>query len=155
MKWITILEVILQAITYGIQQNISNPTNRLFLQLVEQERLTLQEHLSSPHPSVFSGVRVTRSLVFCVCFVDSYLSFCTLSFGHCVVCSSSICGFWLPLWYLQALLITMTTRWIMYDITMTTRYFMSEALVDGIILIEMGEEILEEEFGFLSVFEAL
>jgi hypothetical protein len=41
---------------------------------VEQELLTLQEHLSSPHPSVFSGVRVTRSLVFCVCFVDSYLS---------------------------------------------------------------------------------
>jgi hypothetical protein len=76
-----------------IQQNISNPTNRLFLQLVAQELLTLQEHLSSPHPSVFSGVRVTRSLVFCVCFVDSYLSFCTLSFGHCVVCSSSIYGF--------------------------------------------------------------
>jgi hypothetical protein len=25
---------------------------------------------------------------------------------------------------------------------------MSEALADGIILIEMGEEILEEEFGF-------
>jgi hypothetical protein len=23
--------------------------------------------------------------------------------GHCVVCSSSICGFWLPLWYLQTL----------------------------------------------------
>jgi hypothetical protein len=28
-----------------------------------------------------------------------------LSFGHCVVCSSSICGFGLPLWYLQAFLI--------------------------------------------------
>jgi hypothetical protein len=25
----------------------------------------------------------------------------TFSFGHCVVCSSSIYGFWLPLWYLQ------------------------------------------------------
>jgi hypothetical protein len=24
------------------------------------------------------------------------LSFCTFSFGHCVVCSSSIYGFWLP-----------------------------------------------------------
>jgi hypothetical protein len=32
------------------------------------------------------------------------LSFCTFSFGHCVVCSSSIYGFWLPLWYLQTLL---------------------------------------------------
>ena len=30
---------------------------------------------------------------------------CPFSFGHCVVCSSSIYGFWLPLWYLQTLLI--------------------------------------------------
>jgi hypothetical protein len=37
---------------------------------------------------VFSGVRVTRSLDLCVCFVDRCLSFCTFSFGHCVVCSS-------------------------------------------------------------------
>ena len=36
----------------------------------------------------------------------------------------------------------------MYNITMTTRCIMSEALVDGIILIEMDEEILEEEFVF-------
>jgi hypothetical protein len=28
-----------------------------------------------------------------------------LSFGHCVVCFSSICGFWLPLWCLQILLV--------------------------------------------------
>ena len=40
--------------------------------LVEQELLTLLEHLSSP--PVFSGVRVTRSLVLCVCFVDRCLS---------------------------------------------------------------------------------
>jgi len=52
---------------------------------------------------VFSGVRVTRSLVLYVCFVESCLSFCPFSFGHCVV-SSSIYGFLLPLWYLQALL---------------------------------------------------
>jgi hypothetical protein len=71
--------------------------------LVEQELLTLPEHLSSP--PVVSGVRVTRSLVLSVCFVDRCLSFCTFSFGHCVVCSSSIYGFWLPLWYLQTLLI--------------------------------------------------
>jgi hypothetical protein len=59
--------------------------------LVEQELLTLPEHLSSPQ--VFSGVRVTRSLVLYVCFVDRCLSFCTFSFGHCVVGSSSIYGF--------------------------------------------------------------
>jgi len=70
--------------------------------LEEQELPTLPEHLSSP--PVFSGVRVTRSLVLYVCFVDRCLPFCTLSFGHCVVCSSSIYGLWLPLWYLQTLL---------------------------------------------------
>jgi hypothetical protein len=29
----------------------------------------------------------------------------SFSFGHCVVCPSSIYGFWLPPWYLQTLLI--------------------------------------------------
>ena len=38
--------------------------------LVEQELLTLPEHLSSP-----PGFRVTRSLVLCVCFVNRCLSF--------------------------------------------------------------------------------
>jgi hypothetical protein len=66
--------------------------------LVEQELLTLPEHLSSPR--LFSGVRVTWSLVLYVCFVYRCLSFCTFSFGHCGVCSSSIYGFW----YLQTLL---------------------------------------------------
>jgi hypothetical protein len=69
--------------------------------LVEQELPTLPEHLISP--PVLTGVRVTRSLVLYVCFVDRCLSFCTFSFGHCVVCSS-IYEFWLPLWYLQTLL---------------------------------------------------
>ena len=41
--------------------------------LVEQELPSLPEHLSSS--PVFSGVRVTRSLVLCVCFVDRCLSF--------------------------------------------------------------------------------
>jgi hypothetical protein len=64
--------------------------------LVEHELPTLPEQLSSP--PVFSGVRVTRSLVLYVCFVDRCLSFCVfllaivlsvlLSIGHCVVCSS-------------------------------------------------------------------
>ena len=52
----------------------------------------------------FSGVHVTRSLVLYECFVDRCLSFCTFSFGHCVVCSSSIYRFWLSHWYLQTLL---------------------------------------------------
>ena len=41
--------------------------------LVEQDLLTLPVHLSSP--PVFSGVRVTRSLVLYVCFVDRCLYF--------------------------------------------------------------------------------
>ena len=40
---------------------------------MEQDLLTLPEHPSSS--SVFSGVRVTRSSVLCVCFVDRCLSF--------------------------------------------------------------------------------
>jgi len=63
--------------------------------LVKQELLPLPEHVSSP--PVFSGVHVTRSAVLCVCC----LSFCTFCFGHCVVCTSSIYRFSLPLWYLQ------------------------------------------------------
>ena len=35
-------------------------------------------------------------------FVDRCLFFCHFSFGHCIVCPSSIYGFWLPLWCLQA-----------------------------------------------------
>ena len=31
-----------------------------------------------------------------LCFVDRCMSFCTCSFGHFVVCSSSIYSFWLP-----------------------------------------------------------
>ena len=84
---------------------ITECVNRLTrrVPLVVQELLTLREHLSSS--PVFSGVRVTRCLVLCVCLVDRCLSFCTFSFGHWFVCSSSLCGFWLPLWYLQIPLI--------------------------------------------------
>jgi len=65
--------------------------NKVMECLVEQELLTLPEHLSLP--AVFSGVRVTRSFVLCVCFVDRCFSYCTFSFGHCVVSSFSIYGF--------------------------------------------------------------
>jgi hypothetical protein len=86
---------------YTVWSLVTRLTQRALL--VEQELLTLPEHLSSP--PVFSGVHVTWSLVLYVCFVDRCLSFCTFSFGHCVVCSSSIYGFWLPLFYLQTLLV--------------------------------------------------
>jgi hypothetical protein len=67
--------------------------------LMEQELPTLPGHLSSP--PVFSGVRVTRSLILYVCFVDRCLSFCTFSFDHCVVDIRILIT---SLWYLQTLL---------------------------------------------------
>jgi hypothetical protein len=61
---------------------------------VEQELLTFPEHLSSP--LAFSEVRVTRSLVLCLRFVDRCLSFCAFSFDHSVVYSSSNTDFDYP-----------------------------------------------------------
>jgi hypothetical protein len=52
---------------------------------------------------VFNGVRVTRSLVLYLCFVDRCLSFCTFSFCHYFVCSSSqqiYFELWLAIWAL-------------------------------------------------------
>ena len=56
----------------------------------------IPEHLNSP--PVWSGVRVTRSLILCVCFVDHCLSF--FFWPLCFL----IYWFWLPLLYLQTLL---------------------------------------------------
>ena len=68
---------------------------------IEQKLLNIPEHMSSS--PVFSGVRVTRSLVLCVvyCRLLFVLLHCCSSSGHYVVCSL-IYG--LPLWYLQTLL---------------------------------------------------
>jgi len=48
------------------------------------------------------------SYIMAVSFIGGFLyrcfSFCTFSFGHCVVCSS-IYGFWLSHLYLQTLLV--------------------------------------------------
>ena len=49
---------------------------------------------ASEFTPVFSGVRVTRPLGLCEYFVDHCSSFCTFTFAHYVVCSSSIYGFW-------------------------------------------------------------
>ena len=65
---------------WHITRYVTRLTQRV--SLVEQELPTLPGHLSSP--PVFSVVRVTRSLVLCVCFVNICLSFCTFSFDNCV-----------------------------------------------------------------------
>ena len=72
---------------------------------VEQELLIFLEHLNSP--LVFCGVRVVRSLVFlCSDLQIVVCSFVPFTFGHCVVCPSSIYSFLLPLWYFLMLLST-------------------------------------------------
>jgi len=63
----------------------------LFVSIDFRPTVTLSGHLGSP--PAFSRVRVTRSLVLCVCFVDR----CLFLWPLCC----SIYGFWLPLWYLQ------------------------------------------------------
>jgi hypothetical protein len=54
-----------------------------------------------PPPHDFSGVRVTRSLVWCVCFVGRFLSFILLVIVLSVL-QFTTSGY--PLWYLQTLL---------------------------------------------------
>jgi len=70
--------------------------------LVEQELINLPEHPIAP--PVFSEVRVTRSLVLCVCFVDRCLSFCIFFLCQCIIYSSLIYQYWLPHLFLQPLL---------------------------------------------------
>jgi hypothetical protein len=80
--------------------NMSFPPNMWYPFSID---LCFQEQLGEIGPNLH-----TRSLVLYVCFVDRCLSFCILTFGRCVVSSSSIYGFWLPRWYLQTLLIRLT-----------------------------------------------
>jgi hypothetical protein len=72
--------------------------------LVEQQLLSLPEQLSSP--PVFSGVRVTQSLVLYVCCFDRCLFFCP--FSLCCLFFFDIRILITSLWYLQTLLILST-----------------------------------------------
>jgi hypothetical protein len=69
---------------------------QISLHLVEQELLTLAEHMSSP--LVLSRARITQSLVLCVYFVDrclffSFWSLCCLFLFYIRIL--------ITLWYLQ------------------------------------------------------
>jgi predicted nucleic acid-binding Zn ribbon protein len=70
----------------------------------------------------FNFVLLYRSLNFflkdifwplcCLFFFDIRILITSLvSFGHCVVCSSSIYGFWLPLWYLLTIVLSVLLRY--------------------------------------------
>jgi len=66
---------------------------------VEQELVTVPEHLSSP--SIFSWVRAAHSLVFCIMMWRSLIVLLSFFFGgggHCIVCPSSIYCFWTYPW---------------------------------------------------------
>jgi hypothetical protein len=87
-------------IRYTQNRKIGKPNNLEFWE--QQNQRPKQDNQNRPRssmaeggersPSVFSGIRVTRSLALCVCFVDLCLSPCPFSFDLCVVCSSSIYG---------------------------------------------------------------
>ena len=103
MKWTMRPQYLGRCLITGLTQ-VTRLTQRM--PLVVQELLTLHPSEAPEFTPGFSGAGVTRFLVLCVWFVDRCLSFCPFSFGHCVVCPSSIYGFWLPLWYLVAPLIS-------------------------------------------------
>jgi len=56
-------------------------------------------------PGFFLGVGGSFYSIFSFLCSVLYIIVCHFSFGHCFVCPSSIYWFWLPLWYLQTLLI--------------------------------------------------
>ena len=65
----------------------------------------------------------------------SYFDVCLLitplvSFGHCIVCPTLICAFWLPLWYLLANCIVCPT--LIYAFWLTLRYLL--AIVSSVLL---------------------
>jgi hypothetical protein len=54
----------------------------------------------------------------CLFFLDLRILIIPLvSCGHCVVCSSSIYGFWLPLWNLVAIVLSVLLRFTDFDYT--------------------------------------
>ena len=56
------------------------------------------------------------SILYCLSFLDLRLLITLLvSCGHCIVCPSSIYDFWLPLWYLLAIVLSVLPRFTTFD----------------------------------------
>ena len=54
--------------------------------------------------------------LYCLCFYDLRLLITSLvSCGHCIACPSTIYGFWLPLWYLVAIVLSVLLRFTASD----------------------------------------
>jgi hypothetical protein len=121
MTWLTVMEYLchkwprIRSTCLSTSWHITWFVTRLtrWVSLVEQELLTLPEHLSSS--LVFSGVHVTRSIGFIdrclsfiyVCFVDCCLSFCTFFFW------SLCCLFFFNIWILITPLVSSNSSY--YD----------------------------------------
>ena len=93
-------------------------TNTLFLQAIlrvshaKQALLILREHLGSPPD--FSGVHVAP--VFRAMFCrSSFVLLSFFSFDHWVGYTSTIYGFWIPLWYLVAIVLPVLLRFTASD----------------------------------------
>ena len=57
------------------------------------------------NPRFLVEIMLFNSLVFCVVFCRSLFVFFFFSYGHCIICHCNS-GFWLPLCYLQTLLVS-------------------------------------------------
>jgi hypothetical protein len=86
-----------------VEQELLNPPikgrrshDRLVVSFTTTYAISVCHHWYCEFKSRFLVEFVFQSLVLCVCFVDRCLSFCTFSFGHCVVCSSSLYRLWIP-----------------------------------------------------------
>ena len=53
-------------------------------------RRLLRPWCEATYVDFLSCIPVAQYLIFCVVFVDQHLSFCPISFGHYIVCYSSI-----------------------------------------------------------------
>ena len=84
------------------QSRVKETIKQLYMTKRDGYMIYIYTTVHARFPLVFGRVRVTRSLVLCVCCVFRCLSFCTFPVGHCVVYSSNY-GSWLPPWYLQTL----------------------------------------------------
>ena len=109
-SWIVFFHYLLWHMATALSLFIFTRVTRLVPHL-EQELPTLPEHLGvSP---VFSGVRVARSLIFCIMFSRSLFVLLPFLFWTLRCLSFQINGFWLPLWCLQTFIFSW---WYMYAV---------------------------------------
>jgi hypothetical protein len=95
LKWIEEFEDTKGAIIIHIskknrQHNGQKKKNRQHNGQKKKNLFNLSPIISFHQKEINLMLTVIFSLVLYVCFVDRCLSLCTFSFGHCVVCSSSI-----------------------------------------------------------------